>query len=99
MAGRRLLKKFGPKIKARGDKFVCHYCGIKLKKGAQASQPKIEAAGFGFATIDHKQPESKGGKTIPKNLVFACSQCNHEKDDMTYDEYMSLIRSRHGRKY
>ncbi|URZ18778.1 hypothetical protein CLFE_048660 (plasmid) [Clostridium felsineum DSM 794] len=38
-------------------------------------------------TVDHKTPLSRGGLTVPDNLVIACKDCNLEKDSMTEDEY------------
>jgi 5-methylcytosine-specific restriction endonuclease McrA len=32
-------------------------------------------------TIDHRIPRSRGGRTVPDNLVTACWDCNHRKGD------------------
>ena len=42
-------------------------------------------------TVDHIVPESKGGKYIETNLVCCCSNCNSDKSDMDYEEYMKYI--------
>ena len=68
---------------ADGDesKYVnCHYCQIEMT--------------FRQATIDHKRPVSKGGKTNRKNCLLACERCNKEKSDMNYAEYINLISAR-----
>lgn len=47
------------------DFFACRYCG------ARAPEAKLH--------IDHVIPFSKGGQTLPKNLVTSCSKCNSGK--------------------
>lgn len=44
--------------------------------------------GFYGDTIDHKIPKSKGGLSTPKNCVCSCLECNHEKADIKYEEYI-----------
>jgi hypothetical protein len=55
---------------------ICYYCGKKL-------------AEKDIVTIDHKIPVCRGGLTIKSNLVIACWNCNHEKDNMTEEEYIT----------
>lgn len=50
------------------DNFTCQYCGATPKSGA-------------ILMIDHIIPSSKGGETIPENLVTACFFCNIGKRD------------------
>jgi hypothetical protein len=38
--------------------------------------------------IDHKIPESQGGKLDPDNLLTACVPCNSEKGTKDYEEYL-----------
>lgn len=52
---------------------ICFYC----KKSLMESE----------ITIDHMTPLNRGGKTEEGNLVIACEKCNHEKSDMTLEEY------------
>ena len=52
----------------------CHYCGRELT-------PKNR-------TLDHMYPRRWGGISIPDNLIPSCKNCNSEKMDMTYDQYM-----------
>lgn len=37
-------------------------------------------------TIDHVIPISKGGKSVLKNMVGACYECNHRKSDYLLEE-------------
>lgn len=49
------------------DMYVCQYCGALLTNST--------------GTRDHVIPESKGGKTIWKNLVASCRSCQNKKAD------------------
>lgn len=42
-------------------------------------------------TIDHMIPVSRGGSDDLVNLVGACERCNHEKGDMSIDEYIIFL--------
>lgn len=53
---------------------VCYYCNKPITVG-------------NVVTVDHKTPYSLGGTTTEENLVIACYPCNHEKDNMTLEEY------------
>ncbi len=46
----------------------CPYCGGQLGTAPQ---------------LDHIYPVSKGGRSVPKNMVFACASCNQSKKEMT----------------
>ena len=37
--------------------------------------------------IEHMTPRSRGGSDRVSNLTMACKLCNHEKNDMTVEEY------------
>lgn len=50
-----------------GSPWRCHYCRARLA-------PKDR-------TRDHVIPRSRGGLTIPDNLVWACKRCNEAKGD------------------
>lgn len=54
----------------------CHYC-------LQETKPKD-------FTVDHIHPKSKGGSYHRRNIVGACSPCNAEKADMSYEQYFAL---------
>jgi len=47
------------------DGFRCRYCGK-----SPATHPGVELV------LDHVQPWSKGGETVPENLVTSCAACN-----------------------
>tara|TARA_B100001123_G_C15279003_1_gene1013275 strand:- start:153 stop:716 length:564 start_codon:yes stop_codon:yes gene_type:complete len=51
------------------DQFSCQYCGNNFL----ASD----------LTFDHVIPRSKGGETNWKNVVSACTECNHSKGSKT----------------
>ncbi len=46
----------------------CPYCGEKL---------------LGNSHADHIYPISKGGLSVPKNMVYVCGTCNIRKGSMT----------------
>lgn len=52
----------------------CHYCGGKLTDRNR--------------TLDHMYPRRWGGISIPDNLVPCCKNCNQNKKDMTYDQFL-----------
>lgn len=54
------------------DKHRCQYCG---KRGTQFD-----------LTLDHLIPRSRGGQSVPENLVASCKECNQRKSDRTPDE-------------
>ena len=54
------------------DNHTCVYCGETHRR---------------VLTIDHVIPKSKGGPDSWENWVTACRNCNHEKADLTLEEY------------
>jgi len=50
------------------DRFRCRYCGAKASDTVRLD-------------VDHVKPRSKGGKTVPENLITACWPCNSGKSD------------------
>ena len=58
-------------IRAR-DKYTCQYCGEVMPQ-------RLE--------IDHIIPVSRGGATVPDNLVASCHDCNQAKGSMTAAEF------------
>lgn len=51
----------------------CPYCG-----GPLGSDPHA----------DHIYPVSKGGRSVPRNMVYVCSDCNASKRDLTLHGFM-----------
>lgn len=64
------------------DKYRCQYCGSKGK--------------IGDLTYDHILPKSRGGKTVWKNIVTCCIECNSKKRDKTPEEARMRLRSQPG---
>ncbi|MGX8701387.1 HNH endonuclease [Caproiciproducens sp.] len=60
----------------KSNPHVCHYCKRNLSKNE--------------ITIDHLVPLSRGGASVESNLVICCPECNHEKNDMTEQEYIAF---------
>jgi len=51
----------------------CPYCGKKM-----IDEPHC----------DHIYPLSKGGLSIPKNMIFICSDCNQKKSGLTLNQFI-----------
>lgn len=70
--------------RARVRKFnedpICYYCDRTHKK-------------INRFTVDHVEPQSKGGKN-GDNLVLCCKSCNGDKRDYTPEQYMELCIKR-----
>lgn len=49
------------------------------------------------ATVEHRQPISRGGSNWIANIVAACYDCNAEKNNKTEGEYRSWLKARCGR--
>ena len=56
----------------------CYYCGCELTDKNR--------------TLDHMYPRRWGGISIPENLVPSCKNCNQDKIDMSYDQFMRYRR-------
>jgi len=72
----RMVKRPRPIVKLtrkeifRRDNYTCQYCGRQKKN----------------LTIDHVIPRHMGGETTWKNVVTACSRCNHLKGGLTPEQ-------------
>lgn len=64
------------------DRLTCQYCG---------AQP-----GMSELTVDHVQPQSRGGATHWDNCVACCEKCNAKKADRTPAEAGMRLRKRPG---
>lgn len=65
--------------------FLCRYCGRRMN----VTLPVNDL----FATFDHRQPISKGGRDTPDNLVLACSRCNRGKRSDTEESFLRKLPS------
>lgn len=66
----------------------CYYCGCELTDKNR--------------TLDHIYPRRWGGVSIPENLVPSCKNCNRDKMDMSYEQfvqYRSLETSEEKEEY
>jgi 5-methylcytosine-specific restriction endonuclease McrA len=73
------------------DKYRCQYCGIKTGTKHPELHRVLTVADL---TLDHIFPQSRGGKTVPENLVTSCKPCNQLKADRTPEEArMPLLTS------
>lgn len=61
------------------DHYKCQYCGTRGK--------------LADLTYDHVIPKSQGGKTVWKNIVTACYDCNAKKRDRTPEQAGMRLRS------
>jgi len=56
------------------DNFTCQYCGRKVPEA--------------ILEIDHRFPESKGGKGNINNYITSCRECNLGKGDIVLKEFI-----------
>jgi 5-methylcytosine-specific restriction endonuclease McrA len=70
----------------------CYYCGCATKL-PDDNKPQDDDT----ATIDHKNPKSRGGKKTAENEVLSCHKCNGDKAHLTEGEYKAVLdyRRRH----
>ena len=62
-----------------GEDNCCFYCGERLSRSTR--------------TLDHIQPQSRGGTHEPHNLVLCCVPCNQLKGDMLLHEFVDFVAS------
>jgi len=73
-------------IIANGGVLRCIYCHKELAKRE--------------ATLEHKQPLSRGGTNTKENLAIACMYCNISKGDKTVEEFRNyFIRRSKNERY
>jgi len=58
-------------VRAR-DRYTCQYCGQRFPHNLE---------------VDHIIPRSRGGTTVPSNLVVSCRDCNQKKGNKTATEF------------
>ena len=59
----------------KGKYPICFLCGKPITRVEDLSQ-------------DHLTPISRGGHTVPSNIVIAHKRCNSKKGDRTYEEWL-----------
>ncbi len=79
MARKPLSKRVRFEVFKR-DQFKCQYCG--------GAAPDV------LLTIDHVQPQSKGGANDILNLVTACSGCNSGKSAISLSDDSAVKKQR-----
>lgn len=90
-----LVHHFGNKIARRDGGYFCHYCLIPLVRANPHKPNAVEdwaKRGKGIASIDHKQPLSRGGSNKLENMVLACYICNIRKGDSTYEAFIRSLK-------
>jgi 5-methylcytosine-specific restriction endonuclease McrA len=84
----KLRKMFLTKRLNRIGVLRCHYCGIAGLSVEQRYGQDIATV----ATIDHVEPISSGiSKLLTSNWVVSCKDCNYDKGDMDYDEFVKSL--------
>lgn len=68
---------------------LCAYCRRKMEKPSLLPPIRTPLT----ATIDHRQPISRGGTDHYRNLVACCAECNGLKADMSWDEWVAFMRA------
>lgn len=63
-----LSPEFREQVRQRA-RCACEFCGVS------------ETDVGGLLTIDHFQPQSKGGSDELENLIYSCASCNQYKQD------------------
>lgn len=61
----------------------CHYCGAQTDLSPKQTRRQ--------ATIDHFIPLAKDGLDERSNMVLACFECNHEKGDISAENFVVPI--------
>lgn len=73
-AGTEEQRKVGASVKRRLDRQSwCPYCGGSLGADSHA---------------DHIYPVGKGRRSIPKNMVYVCAECNTKKGSLTLQAFI-----------
>jgi len=62
------------------DNYQCKGCGTNVVRSKRYKPNQ--------ATIDHMTPLSRGGSHTWDNLITLCHQCNSNKNDKTWDEWV-----------
>jgi 5-methylcytosine-specific restriction endonuclease McrA len=63
------------------DGGCCVYCGKPVRRRGRGLHRSPD-----LATLDHRMPRARGGRTVPENLALACHACNNARG--TLDEHV-----------
>lgn len=58
----------------------CFYCNTPFCRKHGGDRNRL-------ATLDHREPQARGGSDDQSNLVAACFKCNQAKGDMSEAEF------------
>jgi 5-methylcytosine-specific restriction endonuclease McrA len=65
----------------------CCYCGIPLNMFKKNEY-----------TVEHMDPQCKGGNHVVENLYPACKSCNSQKGGKTLGEYRTYMKEKNSKK-
>ncbi len=81
------LKTFGKNTKRRTSGFAKEF--ILSNKNAKCIYCETKLT-MENATTDHIIPISKGGSNVQVNLVVTCFNCNNERGNIPFNEYLKI---------
>lgn len=80
---------------ALADKYgwKCWYCGKELKPPVRNQAPLGPQMRMlsPYPHLDHIDPVSNGGKTVPSNLALSCAMCNMAKGDAQLEGFLQWL--------
>ena len=81
--------KFLSDVRKKKEDLYCAYC----KRGPLVYRDEFEDSNEKWlSTVDHKQPINLGGdKYSYDNLAVCCQECNYDKGNMSYSEWMDEL--------
>lgn len=86
------LKWYGKNVKRRTTGYAKEF--LKTHKNVKClyCEKRVTKSN---ATTDHIVPISKGGNNCQVNLIVCCFDCNNERGDMKFTEYLKLKNSKY----
>jgi len=86
------LKYSGKNVKRRTSGFAKEF----IEKNEDTKCPYCDSnLSHENATADHIIPISKGGNNTQVNLVVCCKDCNNERGNLDFNNYLSLKNKKH----
>lgn len=86
------LKYSGGNIKRRTSGFAKNF--VKKNRGCKCLYCD-EELNYENATADHIIPVSYGGNNAQVNLVVVCSDCNNERGNMPFRDYLKIKNNKY----